>query len=97
MFVRMPLTGAGTPDDPYDTLLPTHRIVAVNYVAKVAICEVPDDDSPPDTDAPGTALYPQIGQRNVLIGLRPLQKLAWIARVRRKYGAALRSDPNDPA
>lgn len=45
--VRCVLIGSGVVDDPFRVKLPRYTMVDVDYAAKVAIVDVPDDCYPP--------------------------------------------------
>lgn len=94
MLVRMPLVGTGGQGDPLRTIMPTHRVIDVDYVNGRAIVDVPSEDAPDDVDAAGTPRWLLMNGVPVLIGLTPLQRLAWRQKLRQRWAAiGLLPDP----
>lgn len=85
MFIRVRATGTGTDADPFRFPFPTYKMVTEINANGFAILKVPDGDAADDHDAAGTPLYPILNGVPVLIGLRPLQKIAYLAKLRRRY------------
>lgn len=85
MRIRARLFGTGTQDDPFTVKFLNHTMVDVDYANMRAIIDIPDRDSPDDVPDPASPLWQQFNGRRVLIGLTPAQRLAWVAKLRRRY------------
>ena len=86
MYIRVRLTGTGTMDDPYTFNVPNGILVDADYQNGRAIVQVPTNDAPDQTDPPGTAAYPILNGKPVLVGLSPAQRLAWRVKLVRRWG-----------
>lgn len=85
MFIRVRVVGTGTEDDPFRVPLATYRMVRPIDANNRVIVQIPDADEPDEHDDPGTPLYPFLAGVPVLLGLRPIQKLSYLAKLRRRY------------
>lgn len=97
MWIRLPLIGSGVDADPYRVAFPRYRNLIEDIPNMRAIVEIDERDAPPSVDGDGTALRPNIGGRFVTIGLRPGQRLLWLARLSKRIRPGDPFVPPDPA
>jgi hypothetical protein len=83
--VTVALLGAGTSDDPYHPGLPTYRLVAVDEAARVALVEVPDDDTPPGDTHAAVLTAPRFERAAIPADLHADALAAWHAHLDNRY------------
>lgn len=85
MLMRVKLRGSGTELDPFNVPFPSYEMVTEPNAQGRCIIRIPDRVAPEDIDDPNTPLRPIINGQPVLIGLRPAQRLKWLAKMHRAY------------
>lgn len=89
MLVRVQTIGTGADGDPVRVMMPTCRVIDVDYANKRAIVDLPLEDAPDDVDAPGSPNVPLVNGLPVVTRLTPAQRLRWRARLARRWAGLI--------
>lgn len=94
--VIVPIIGNGSNARPFRAIVPSHELIAIDYVAKTAVVLIPDLDEPPFA-TPSQLAAARDPENPVPVPLGgPAQRLIWRRRMRERYPSRPETAESEP-